>query len=161
MTSSLPVAVVVAKAPYSVRKNTTNFSDVPLPPEIFFCWNDPKSRVPFAFQLDFLEPFENGKQPEPWMFPLTPTHLNKGECIFFMIGHLHDDFFFTTKSRIHFVSSFIVKFDNPSEFWIRKSPNLHKKAKLWRILVIDGKMTPSCKWPIVQCTTQDDVNLLS
>ena len=34
--SSLPVAVVVAKAPYSVRKNTTNFSDVPLPPEIFF-----------------------------------------------------------------------------------------------------------------------------
>ena len=63
--SSLPVAVVVAKAPYSVRKNTTNFSDVPLPPEIFFCRNDSKSRVPFAFQLYFLEPFENGKQPEP------------------------------------------------------------------------------------------------
>ena len=39
-------------------ENSTTFSDVPLLLEIF-CWNDPKRRVPFTFQLDFV----NGKQP--------------------------------------------------------------------------------------------------
>ena len=41
---------------YSVRKNRTNFSDVPLLPEIFR-WNDPKCHVPFCFQTDFPETF--------------------------------------------------------------------------------------------------------
>ena len=39
---------------YFVRKNRTTFSDVPLLPEIFR-WVDPKSRVPFTFELDFPE----------------------------------------------------------------------------------------------------------
>ena len=54
-----------------------SFSDIPsgktrltfqmfrCPQRFFFCRNDSKTRVPFAFQLYFLEPFENGKQPEP------------------------------------------------------------------------------------------------
>ena len=37
---------------YSIRKNRTTFSDVPLPPEIFR-WEDLKSCVPFTFQPDF------------------------------------------------------------------------------------------------------------
>ena len=44
------------------KKNIrTTFSDVPLLPEIF-CWNDPKSLVPFTLQPDFPETFVNGKQ---------------------------------------------------------------------------------------------------
>ena len=39
---------------HSIRKNRTIFSDVPLLPEIFR-WEDPKRRVPFTFQPDFLE----------------------------------------------------------------------------------------------------------
>ena len=39
---------------YFVRKNRTTFSDVPLLQEIFR-WEDPKSRVPFTFELDFPE----------------------------------------------------------------------------------------------------------
>ena len=39
----------------------STFSDAPLLPEIF-CWNDPKSLVPFTFRLDFPETFVNGKQ---------------------------------------------------------------------------------------------------
>ena len=38
---------------YCPEKRTT-FPDVPLLPEISR-WNDPKSRVPFTFQLDFKE----------------------------------------------------------------------------------------------------------
>ena len=34
----------------------TTFSDVPLFPEIF-CWNDPKSFVPFTFQPNFPETY--------------------------------------------------------------------------------------------------------
>ena len=34
---------------YSVLKNRTTFSEVPLLPEIF-CWSDPKSQLPLAFQ---------------------------------------------------------------------------------------------------------------
>ena len=41
---------------YSVRKNSTTFSDVPLLPGIFR-WNDQKSHVPFTFQPDFPESF--------------------------------------------------------------------------------------------------------
>ena len=41
---------------YSVQKNGTTFSDIPLLPEIFY-WNDPKSRVPFTFQENFPESF--------------------------------------------------------------------------------------------------------
>ena len=41
---------------YTVQKNRTTFPDVPLLPEISR-WNDPKSRVPFTFQLDFPENF--------------------------------------------------------------------------------------------------------
>ena len=41
---------------YSVRKNRTTFSDVPLLPEIFR-WKDPKGRVPFTLQPDFPETF--------------------------------------------------------------------------------------------------------
>ena len=45
---------------YSIRKNRTTFSDVPLLSEIFR-WKDPKSRVPFTFQLDFPEIFVNNQ----------------------------------------------------------------------------------------------------
>jgi len=38
------------------RENTTTFSDVPFLLENFN-WNDPKSGVPFPFQLDFPETF--------------------------------------------------------------------------------------------------------
>ena len=41
---------------YSIRKNRTSFSDVPLLPEIFR-WEDLKIRVPFIFQPDFPENF--------------------------------------------------------------------------------------------------------
>ena len=41
---------------YSIRKNRTTFSDVPLLPEVFR-WDDRKSRVPFIFQPDFPENF--------------------------------------------------------------------------------------------------------
>ena len=41
---------------YSVGKNRTTLSDVPLLPEIFR-WKDPKSRVPFTFQENFPESF--------------------------------------------------------------------------------------------------------
>ena len=41
---------------HSVRKNRTVFSDVPLLPESSR-WNNPKSRVPCTFQLDFPETF--------------------------------------------------------------------------------------------------------
>ena len=41
---------------YSVQKNRTNFSDVPLLPETF-CWNDPKTRVPLTLHLGFPETF--------------------------------------------------------------------------------------------------------
>ena len=41
---------------YSIRKNRTTFSDVPLLPEVFR-WDDPKSRVPFIFQTGFPENF--------------------------------------------------------------------------------------------------------
>ena len=41
---------------YSVRKNRTTFSDVPLLREIFR-WNDQKSHVPFTFQPGFLQSF--------------------------------------------------------------------------------------------------------
>ena len=41
---------------YSIRKNRTTFSHVPLLPEIFH-WEDPKSRAPFTFEPDFLEYF--------------------------------------------------------------------------------------------------------
>ena len=41
---------------YSVRKNRTTFSDVPLLQEIFR-WNDPKCHVPFSFLTDFPETF--------------------------------------------------------------------------------------------------------
>ena len=37
---------------YSIRKNRTTFSDVPLLLEIFR-WEDPNSRLPFTFQPDF------------------------------------------------------------------------------------------------------------
>ena len=47
---------------YSVRKNRTTSSDVPLLPEIFY-WNNQKIHVPFTFQPDFPETFVNGKQP--------------------------------------------------------------------------------------------------
>ena len=47
---------------YSIQKNRTTFSDLPLLPEIF-CWNDQKSHVLFTFQPDFPELFVNGKQP--------------------------------------------------------------------------------------------------
>jgi len=47
---------------YSVRKNRTTFSSVPLLPEIFR-WIDLKSHVPFTFQPDFPETFCTGKQP--------------------------------------------------------------------------------------------------
>ena len=39
----------------------TTFSDVTFIPEIF-CWNDPRSSVPFTLQPDFPETFVNGKQ---------------------------------------------------------------------------------------------------
>ena len=39
---------------YSIRKNRTTFSEIPLLPEIFR-WNDPESRIPFVFQLDLPE----------------------------------------------------------------------------------------------------------
>ena len=41
---------------YSIRKNRTTFSHVPLLPKIFR-WEDPKSRAPFTFEPDFLEYF--------------------------------------------------------------------------------------------------------
>ena len=41
---------------YTIQTNRTTFPDVPLLPEISR-WNDPKSRVPFTFQLDFPEKF--------------------------------------------------------------------------------------------------------
>ena len=47
---------------YSIWKNKTTFSDVPLLPE-FFRSKDPKSRVPFTSQPDFPQIFVNGKQP--------------------------------------------------------------------------------------------------
>ena len=47
---------------YSIGKNKTTFSDVPLLPEIF-CREDLKGRVPFTFQPDFPEIFVNGKEP--------------------------------------------------------------------------------------------------
>ena len=40
----------------SVRKNRTTFSDVPLLTDIFR-WDNPKSRVPFTFKMDFSETF--------------------------------------------------------------------------------------------------------
>ena len=64
---------------YSVRKNRSTFSEVPLLPEIF-CWNDPKSQLPLAFQLEMVnnlvngtkkKHFVNGKQ--PW----SPRHTVK------------------------------------------------------------------------------------
>ena len=39
---------------YSIRKNRTTFSEIPLLSEIFR-WNDSESRIPFIFQLDFPE----------------------------------------------------------------------------------------------------------
>ena len=45
---------------YSIRKNRTTFSDVPLLSEIVR-WKDPKSRVPFTFQPDFPEIFVNNQ----------------------------------------------------------------------------------------------------
>ena len=47
---------------YSVRKNRTTFSSVPLLPEISH-WIDLKSHVPFTFQPDFPKTFCTGKQP--------------------------------------------------------------------------------------------------
>ena len=47
---------------YSIGKNKTTFSDVPLLPDIFR-WEDLKGRVPFTFEPDFPEIFVNGKQP--------------------------------------------------------------------------------------------------
>ena len=41
---------------YSVQKDRTTFSDVPLLQEIFR-WNDPKCHVPFSFLTDFPETF--------------------------------------------------------------------------------------------------------
>ena len=41
---------------YSIRKNRTTFSDVPLLPEIFR-WEDTKPRAQVTFQLDFPEKF--------------------------------------------------------------------------------------------------------
>ena len=43
---------------------------------------------------------------------------------------------FTTTTRILFGFLFIFKFGNPCEVLNNKSPNLHKKAKPWRILVM-------------------------
>ena len=41
---------------YSIRRNRTTFSGVPMLPEIFR-WEDPNSRVPYTFQLDLPEIF--------------------------------------------------------------------------------------------------------
>ena len=47
---------------------------------------------------------------------------------------------FTTKTRIHFVSSFLFNFVIPVRFKINiKDPHLHKKEKPWRIMVVEVK----------------------
>ena len=46
----------------------------------------------------------------------------------------------TTKTRIHFVSSFLFNFVIPVRFKINiKDPHLHKKEKPWRIMVVEVK----------------------
>ena len=73
---------------YSVQKNRTTFTEVPLLPEIF-CWNDPKSQLPLAFQLEMVNNlvnrtkknhFVNGKQ--PW----SPRYTVKKICVSKSVG---------------------------------------------------------------------------
>ena len=63
---------------HSVRKNRTSFSEIPLLAEIFYR-KDPKSRVPFPFQQDFLK---SGKQ------PLLINALPGSICVFLMFFFL-------------------------------------------------------------------------
>ena len=47
---------------------------------------------------------------------------------------------FTTKTRVHFVFSFLFNFVIPVRFKINiKDPHLHKKEKPWRIMVVEVK----------------------